>query len=156
MNNNFENINSNLEEESNELKNFSNNLDIEQLVLSIKYEIKNSIEETYYNDFILKRLMKSKEDYYKEGMSICVKIFEQICIELSNNIDISVANLRNTNDEKDKVITELSEIINKYKKQRKEEKSSVKTEANDDMELLQECMDVFEEENIGNLPSVIR
>lgn len=156
MNNNFENINSNLEEESNELKNFSNNLDIEQLVLSIKYEIKNSIEETYYNDFILKRLMKSKEDYYKEGMSICGKIFEQICIELSNNIDISVANLRNTNDEKDKVITELSEIINKYKKQRNEEKSSVKTEANDDMELLQECMDVFEEENIGNFPSVIR
>ena len=100
--------------------------------------------------------MKSKEDYYKEGMSICGKIFEQICIELSNNIDISVANLRNTNDEKDKVITELSEIINKYKKQRKEEKSSVKTEANDDMELLQECMDVFEEENIGNFPSVIR
>lgn len=156
MNNNFENINSNLEEESNELKNFSNNLDIEQLVWSIKYEIENSINKTCYNDFIIKRLMKSKNDYYIEGMSICGKIYKQKCSEIDNTINQSIKNLRNTTDEKDKVINELREIINKYKNERKKEKSNTETEVNNHMELLQECMEVFEEENISNLPSIIR
>ena len=141
---------------SNNLENMSYNLDIEKLVWSIKYELEKSINKTYYNDSILKRLMKSKEDYYKEGMSICGKIYERRDREIESIITINIKSLINTNEEKDKVITELREIINRYKNKRKEEKSNTETEVNESMELLRECMDVFEEENIGNLPGVIR
>ena len=100
--------------------------------------------------------VKSKNDYYIEGMSICGKIYKQKCSEIDNTINQSIKNLRNTTDEKDKVINELREIINKYKNERKKEKSNTETEVNNHMELLQECMEVFEEENISNLPSIIR
>ncbi len=99
-------------------------------------------EASHKTDNLIKRLRKTKYEYYKEGEIICARYYSFLFSKLEAEKEHEIEHLRNNAEDIKKQIEALRNVANEYKKKKQASSSAVPTVIHDmDFNIILEELD---------------